>query len=361
MAKSESQELSEGSSKELSIEYHDFLKNFPHEYGFAKEVEEKEENNNFFNASFHCLTNIEILSKFFIKYYSDNECIYQFIIPYKNLLLELIEDKNDENQDDKNISINEKLKELKNHITNKMKYNFSKDNDPRKLVACFLNDLESKNILPKEIKTHLFKKCDSCGKNFEQLALKIFKFDIIKIYNSFYSNNDNKILPKEITIEECFNYYFNQLKREKFNCSECHKQNIYESIKNLPDILIIFIEYGSDKNCYLENPYNFEENINFKNCNFIEGENKNKKYFLSSIIVGKNLGTNFIYTTYCKQKNKKKGNEQKGYKYIYYNGKEVKRHYRITKKIKNAKIDLKDEHQSWPFVLIYINKNYLFD
>ena len=324
---------------ELSQDFNDYIddiKLIPHKIGFAKDYVEKNihnkniDNNNCFNASLHCLTNITILSKFILKQnYKENK--------YIDLISKLEEDK-DINQ--KKEYINDCLQDLREYLKEK-KYKFKEkgNEDPRKLIEFLLNDLPQ-NSLPNEIKSIFLKKCNSCKYINGNLELNIIKFDIPEIIK----NNNNK----QLKIYDCFDFYFKSL-----NCDKCHHKNIDITIK-LPKIIIIFIDYGKDNNCFYDISYEFDENIKFGNDKFLKDEDKNNQYFLYSIIVGKNIGTEFeLFYTFALEDYKKN-------KYILYNGNEFHSKHKVSKYLKKKEIDFKNKKESFPFVLVYIEKNYAF-
>ena len=116
------------------------------------------------------------------------------------------------------------------------------------------------------------------------------------------------------------------------------------NITKLPPVLIIFINYG-DKNAEIENSYKFDEIINLKTLN-----EEYKEYFLSSIIACKNIGTYFeLFYTFSRL--------DEHSNYTMYNGSEVRYDIKVKNKLEKQKIDLKDTKQSWPWVLIYCEKN----
>ena len=313
--------------------------NFPYKFGIAKELENNN-SNNYFNASIHCLANIKELSIHLIK--SPNLS--------KDKYIKFISNLNDieVNEENKNNYIKESMKELKKYIINEKKYPYDINNDPRKLIDFLLKDLLKKNELPNEILTKINKECSSCGNISESNDdnLNIVKFDIPEIIKS--KNINNTIQNNKITIYDCFDYYLKSLNnKQSFYCHKCQSQKFVISKIELPSILIIFIDYGTNKNCCYENSYEFDEEINFKKIGL---ENNNKEYFLSSIITCKNIGTYFeLFYTFAR--------EDESSKYILYNGMEVRNNIGVKNKLIKNKINLKDKKQSWPFVLIYTDKN----
>ena len=330
----------EKSQSEISIDDQNY--NFPYKFGISKELENVN-SNNYFNASIHCLVNIKSLSIQLIKSPNLNNDKY---IKFISNLTEI-----EGNEEKKNNYIKESIKELKKYIINEKKYPYEINNDPRKLIDFLLKDLLKKNELPKEMLTIINKECSSCGKITESNddALNIVKFNIPEIIKSKNINkNNNTIQNNKITIYDCFDYYLKSLNnKQSFYCHKCQSQKFVISKIELPSILIIFIDYGTNKNCCYENSYEFDEEINFKKIGL---ENNNKEYFLSSIIACKNIGTYFeLFYTFAR--------EDESSKYILYNGMEVRNNIGVKNKLIKNKINLKDKKQSWPFVLIYTDKN----
>ena len=324
-----------GKSMELDADYKencDINFSLP-KIGFKKDLE----TNNYLNSSIQCLTNIKILSQFmlfnsdYVKEPNeiDNNNVNRF--KYCEIINSLIVNLNENNE-----KINEFLKKLKEYISNERQYNCeSKDNqNPKELIKFLLKEFNDINLLPEEIKIIFTKNC-SCKENLEIDDLCIIEFDIMETTRYFNTN-------RKLTIYDCFDNYFKSLNnKKKFKCEVC-KKNVNVSVKKLPSILIIFINYGFDKNSYYENAYEFDENIHFKNFN--------KEYFLSGMIACKNIGTYFeLFYTFSRL--------DKNSNYTLYNGSEVRNNLKITNKLKKQKIDLKDKKQSWPFVLIYVGKN----
>jgi hypothetical protein len=105
-----------------------------------------------------------------------------------------------------------------------------------------------------------------------------------------------KDIKKEYSIYDCF-YEF--LKKEKENdekgkCSKCSKGKICVEdniFYKFPESIIILIYYGEEKDNdeFAHFNYNFEEIIDFSKIynKFVDDQLKNKKYFLSSLIVCK--------------------------------------------------------------------------
>ena len=298
-----------------------------HRIGFKKDLENDE--NNYFNASLHCLTNIKSLSFFIISSAEQNSC-------YMQLVTSCFKGDNEINSKE----INDNVNNLKKYIFETLQYN-KEDNKPKDLIDFLLKDLKRNKLLPVSIIYNFQYKCNICKKiSEENNELKFIEFNIPEIINCY--NNKNKI-----TIYDCFHYYFKSLNNENsiYFCENCQGGNFEILLKNLQDDLIIFIDYGKDKNVY-NISYEFEETINLKDFNNINGEGKDKEFFLSSFIACINMGYPFeTFYTFSREK--------KDSKYYMFNGMEVKPNMKVDNKLKKEKIDLKNMKESWPVVLVY--------
>ena len=344
------------SKSSFSIEF-DFKeesqKKFPHDIGFPKDI--SKHSNNYFNATFHCLSNICDLVSSVIdaknKDGSDNPFIY--------LLNKIVVGNN--KQEEKEI-MRSCIGSIKNYIFPDPKCEEECNNDPRKLIPLFMRDLENNEILPEEILIKFEKICSIC-KTVTQLDEYL---DVININNKYIKFDIPEILKythekkiEEFTIYDCFEYYFDSfMKIEKnLDCSQCHKETIHTMrINKLPDILFIFLYYDEqDKNCHFENSaYKFEENINFERFKFICEDDRKKKYVLTSMIACKNVGTDFeLFYTFSRINNEE--NDENNRNYIIYNGSDIRKGLSIRNKMKKDKIDFRNKKQSWPYVLVYKN------
>ena len=310
---------------------------FPHKIGFVKEIAQKD--NNYFNASIHCLTNIAPLSNIILEKEMTN---YSYI-----RLLEKIQEQFNKKKDEIDaFAINNCLEKLKNYIFSKQ-YN-KKINDPKALISFLLKDFQNNSFINKGDLYDFNIICKSCFKPNNKTPtgdVKIIEFDFPNIIK-----NNNMIKKNNITIYDCFNYYFkcsNSL--NSFYCNKCYKTNESGGIVTIPKILIIFINYGNELICY-RNSYEFDETISFKDFDFINYEDKNRKLFLNSMLACKNLGGYFeTYYAFARANEKSK--------YYLYNGNEVKGNMKVTNKIKKKEIDLNNQKESWPFILVYIDEN----
>lgn len=321
-------------SDQISLDFNEEASlKFPHKCGFIKDISQN--NNNFFIASIHCLTNIKYLSE----YMKDKNCQNPYIKLINSIILE--------------------SKEINNDLLNYKDYIYARhykkqDTDPRILINFILSkDFKKDNILPDFLCIKFLKTCDECKNTSECDELdKIdnlnIKFNIPEIIKY---NKEKKI--DKITIYNCLDYYFeNTIKNKKYiYCSNCKdKKNHIIKIQKLPDVLFIFIDYGDNKNCHFENSsYEYEEIIDFQKYDFLE-DKRNNKYFLSSLITCKNIGDYFeTFYTFAR--------EDKDSKYVIYNGNDVRENLNVKNKIKKDKIDFTNKKESYPFVLVYTNLN----
>lgn len=350
MEKSNSE--SKSSVSEIDCDFNELSqKLFPHDIGFPKDL--SSHSNNYFNATFHCLTNLYDLTSPII----DGCNTGQKNNPYIDLLNKIIvlKDKPFSKQEERKI-INSFLGDLKSYISQVLKYNEKDNEDPRKLIPIILKDLENNNMLPEFILIKLEKFCTICNTVTKLDELKCSS-DINTIYVKFdiprILEYTHKKKIEVFTISDCFQYYFESIMKieKSFECSQCHKEtNQKIRIKELPNILLIFLYYDeNNKNCHFENSaYKFEENIDFKKFNFLSEDDRKKKYFLYSLIACKNIGTDFeLFYTFSR------ANENS--KYFIYNGCDIRKELKIRNKMEKDKIDFRDKKQSWPFVLVYKN------
>ena len=315
---------------ELDISFKaDIERNSFHTIGFIKEIEKQD--NNFFNSTIHCLTNICPLVSLILATKDSN---HPFII-----LLEQIQEESKKNKDEIDISdIEYCLMKLKEYMGNQY---HKVVNNPKTLINYILKDFQESNLITQGNLKELKIICKSC-ENKSMDDVKIIEFNFPKIINNYINKKNN------ITIYDCFQYYFKSLFLDPFICDICHQPNKSSGIIFLPKILMIFIDFGNKNNYKIS--YEFDEIINFKEFDFINNEDKNREFFLSSIIACINLGDYFeTYYTFARD------NETSLY-YIY-NGNDVRGNMKVTNKIKKKEINLKNKKESWPFVLVYIDKN----
>ena len=322
-------------------------KKFPHDRTFPKDI--SKHSNNYFNATFHCLTNIYDLTSQILDSKNKDGSDNPYIILLNKIIIGNSENKKEEKEKFKYC-----LEDLKRYIVPDNANEKSGINDPRKLIPIFLKDLQNNDILPEFMLIQYEKACTIC-KTVTQLEEFL---DVINISNKFVKFVIPKILEythekkiEVLTIYDCFEYYFDSIMKieKSLECTQCHKEtNQTIRINKMPDILFIFISYNeNDKNCYFDNSaYKFDENINFEKYNFLSGDDRKKKYFLYSLIACKNVGTDFeLYYTFSRK--------DENSKYIIYNGSDIRKDLNIKNKLEKDKIDLRDKKQSWPCVLVY--------
>ena len=365
------------------IDYDDQFE-LPHE--LKMQVNDNEENN-FFNATIHCLTNIR---SFWALVYNNNDykddnqkSFYNFINSISNCI---------QNKTEKNICETEKEieKYSKSILSDIYLFKNKSTHDPRLFIDCILNYfLKEKNEKKKEneneskilnlSKDYIDNSCSLYISNLESNNYEPYKYKIIlkktkicknekcgkvsefyKYFSSlhFYLNYNKE---KTYTIYDCFKNYLNKKNEEiEYICPICYKNSKIESnisFYYLTNSLIIFIYYGDekDKNIYQDFYYQFEEIIDFSKTGFVNDNIKNKKYILSSIIVCKHpKDEEELFYTYCR----------KDYESLFwvYNSFDIRGNF---KTIKDKIIKLKDEklkkNRSFPYVLVYTqfvdNKN----
>ena len=301
---------SKSNNTQLSISFKEDFDNkfYISKIGFKKDLE----SNNYFNATIQCLINIKVLC---------DEIVVVSYEKIKNNLLKNLHDLIIALTNNNIEEVNENLTKLNVSLLNMNPVFRNKDShDSKILLKYILEECDKENLIKDNIKIEFSKNC-SC----EEIKTNIIEFDIKNIIKF----NNNRIL----TIDDCFNYYL--------KCQKCKKK---VNITKLPPVLIIFINYG-DKNAEIENSYKFDEIINLKTLN-----EEYKEYFLSSIIACKNIGTYFeLFYTFSRL--------DEHSNYTMYNGSEVRYDIKVKNKLEKQKIDLKDRKQSWPWVLIYCEKN----
>ena len=316
---------------ELDIDFEEDIKeNSFHTIGFIKEIEKQD--NNYFNSAIHCLTNIIPLTRLIL---CQEDSSYLYVI----LLTKLLE-QSKKKKDERDIAdIEYNLLKIKEYILS-IHYDIE-ENNPKTLINYILKDFQDKNLITQGNLKGLKIICESC-KNLKDDDIKIIEFNLPNIIKN--SNINNK---KNITIYDCFQYYFKSLILKPFICNICHKINESRGIAILPKILFIFIDYGNKP--YYNNSYKFEEIINFKEFDCINNEDKNREFFLTSIIACNNLGGYFeTFYTFARP-------DEKSLYYIF-NGNDVRPNMKVTNKIKKKEINLYNKKESWPFVLVYIDK-----
>ena len=339
---------SKSSLSEIIFDFNEEIqKIFPHDTGFPKDL--SKHSNNYFNAAFHCLTNIYDLTYQILDSFNKDGTENPYIKIINKIIIMNKESKKEEKDRFKYY-----LEDLKKYIIPDIRNDKAGNDDPRKLIPLFLKDLQNNDILPEFMLIKYEKTCTIC-KTVNELDEFL---DVVNISNMYIKFDIPKILEytheKKIevfSIYDCFQYYFESTNKitKSLECTQCHNETDQTiKISNLPDILFIFIYYDEkDKNCYFENSaYKFEEIINFKKYDFLSEDDRKKEYFLYSMIACKNVGTDFeLYYTFSRK--------DENSKYNIYNGMDVRKGLNIRNKMEKEKIDLRDKKQSWPCVLVY--------
>ena len=314
--------------------------------------EDKIHRNNFLPATLHCLTNMKFLNDL-ILYFDGSTEKNKLLNTYKNLLQKIQKAKKE-----KAISIEDFEKILFESD------DYKEDKEKRNPKYLFHNLLQNfHNFYSTQYKnTTIFDKitvefqttlsCPECHKEIEEKknGEKYLIYDICKEYC-------NKNGNKDYNIYDCLRSY---LKNEKeiinkkcTNCKKETKQKAKKIYKTLPDVLIIQVDYGKDKNFKLDKGIKFKENLDFSEINNIDVEEKykNKKYYLSSLICVREIldpKKEYFYT-FCGVKN---DNNDKN-KYWCYNEEKVHEVININNKIEKEKINLDNKKQRFPYILIY--------
>ena len=357
---------------ENSLDDFDDQFELPHKLKLQLNIE-----NNFFNATIHCLTNIR---SFWTLIYNKTNKIqdynqtsfYEFINSISNYIqrkaekeifetekyynsilsnLNLLKDKS--NHDPRlfidcifNYFLEEKI-EIKKENENKSKIlDTSKNYIEIKSFSLNISNLDPKKYEPSKYKIILKKtkicKNKKCGKESEF-------YNFFSFLHLCLNYNKEKIY----TIYDCLKNYLNKDNEEmEYICPSCNKMSKFESISSfymLPNFLIIFIHYGDekDKNIYQDFYYKFEEIIDFSKIEIVNSNIKNKKYILSSMIVCKHpKDEEELFYTYCRKDNEPN--------FWIYNSLDIRGNH---KNINNKIIKLKDEqlnkNRSFPYVLVY--------
>lgn len=314
---------------------------FPHKFGFESELEKH--NNNFFNASIHCLTNIVPFSKYILNSLNYNHEYYNLIITISNMISNFDKSKEKDSKEKSFLTIHISLLNFKKYIFSK----YDNNKDPRKLIFFILKDLQKAEYIYPGFLTKIQKRCNLCKSFSQSEELKMIEFNIPKIVENSKCKNKNKL-----TIYDCFDdFFYNTLNDGKsVLCDKCRTKNAETQIIKFPKILFVLIDYGNNNNICYDFSYEFDENINLKNYNCLNQEDKNREYFLASSVVGKNMGTTFeIFYTFAR--------ENENSKYIIYNGNDVRENLKMTNKLKKDKINFKNKKESFPYILVYIDKN----
>ena len=301
--------------------------------GLKQTERNKKYKNNFLSATLHCLINIEFLSKFLYEFNKriDNKKLNA----YKTLLEEIKKTNNN------CISLENYENILLNNIN-------EKDYNPQFLLKHLLEDFKG-FMLNKYEKTEIsdnicielqnVKECVECKNVIEEQK----KEELYLAYD----------LSKENNVYDCIESYL-KIKENEYNiiyCEQCKKKTqhkIKRILRNLPEVLIIFVDYGKDKNVEIDKEFEFNEYLDdFSSIKAnIHSNHQNKKYYLSSLICARQLNEKKEhFHTFCR--------ESKNSKYFCFNGEIFHEVENINNKLKKEKIDLKDKKERFPYILIY--------
>jgi hypothetical protein len=329
-------------SLEISEDFDDKIRNrIPHDIGFSKDPEIN--NKNIFIASLHLLTNINSLYKYLLSLIDKNENVFIQLCNYiqdEGIKINVNENKNEK-------SLEKIMKELKDHVFESPKYD-KKIDEPKKFIIDLLKDLKESEILPDSIVYNFQYKCDNCKIIFSD-ELKFIEFNIPEIINYYQNKTDT------ITIYDCLYFFFNSLKKDNSSfinsslfCEKCRGRKLEVFLRQLPENLIIFINYGKKPKNY-DLSFEFDEEISFKGFDFLNEEDKKKEFFLSSLMACKNMGSHLeIYYTYARRDEKSM--------YKIYNGRDVRDNMKVTNKLKKEKMHFNSYKESWPVVLVFTDK-----
>ena len=203
----------------------------------------------------------------------------------KDLLYFLFEEMNYEfNQ------INLKIKNIINNNIN-LTMNDNDQSNKNLILKQFINEYSFKNnnIIPKlffsTIEIEIF--CKSCQNyNYNYQIVYSLEFDLEKIYNKIYGEENIHPNKKILSLDECFlnyneTYHYNS--EDGLYCKICKskKESIYSNrIFSLPPILIILL--NRDKDNKFKCDVDFPENINIRE--YIQYPKSNYNYSLIGIV-----------------------------------------------------------------------------
>ena len=221
----------------------------------------------------------------------------------KDLLYFLFEEMNYEfNQ------INLKVKDIISYNNINLKMNHNNQSNKNLMLKKFINEYSFKNnnIIPKlffsiiEIETI----CQSCNNyNYNYQIVYSLEFDLEKIYNKIYGEENIHPNKKLLSLDECFlnyneTYHYNSEDGLYCNICKSKTESIYSSrIFSLPPILIILL--NRDKDNKFKCDVDFPENINIRQ--YIQCPQSNYNYSLIGIV--SHLGSSGMtghFISYCK-------------------------------------------------------------
>lgn len=305
--------------------------------------EHKYNRNNFLPATLHCLTNIKFLTNFFMNYKEtfsdDQENIVEKLKKYKDLL-----DKLKEKKDNKFIKI-EDFKKVLNYEEE------SRENcNPKILLAKMIREFNN-YFIKKNNTTILDKISISFAQAFKCIECKNYNEEDNKPDIKFLEYNIIDLCHKkgEINIYDCLNSYTKSEEKKKY-CNVCKKDTIHEIktiYRSLPEVLIIFVEYGNNREFNSMNKIKFNEDLDFEDEENFPNNLRSKKYYLASLICVReimNTKKEHFYT-FCR--------ESEDSKYYCYNGEKVHEVLNIKNKVDKDRINLSDRKQRFPYILVY--------
>lgn len=312
--------------------------NLVHKLGFTlDEKYTKKNKNNFLMATLHFLTNINFFQNFTKEKNIGENILF-------NAFKELFE-KINSNNNEKVCSIDNFADIIFNKIKDKANYN------PKFLINTLLTEFNlffSKEFNDASISNNFFitiqdiKKCKKC-KNYIEEKKEEKKFLIYNIYDLYKNKKEN------YNIYDCFESYLkqknNEIDLECKNCKEKTKHEIKTIFNNLPNNLIIFVDYGQDNTFKFEGEFTFNEELEFNN-EYVETKFQNTKYYLSSIIIANHImKKNENYHTFCRG--------EKDDNYFCYNGEFVHEVVKIDGKMQKNNIDLNEKKERFIYALLY--------
>ena len=339
--------------------------NIPHKMKLLNPNIKSYYNNNFINATIHCLTNIK---SFIRDIHSSANVVQNGQIFYDMITLiyedikkkkEIYDPKSFHEQILNNLDIfeNKTLREpriLIEYIFNNLllvdreiysKVLFLEDSSNIQLNSFSLNisNIETKNFEPDKTKYNI-KKIRICSN--QDCKSESYFYKALKLLKFYLNDKD-----KEYSIYDCFlDFLKNENIKAEYKCLHCSKISQSESKSSffaLPDYLIILLYYGKDNNCQ-DFYYKIEDELDFTNKDYIDAKIPYKKYILWSIIFckyPKEEEKEIFYTYVIKNKN-----------YIVYNNNDIREHEIKSSGIKHLeKLKTSDfnKERSFPYVLIY--------
>ena len=310
--------------------------------GLKPTKNDKKYKNNCLPATLHCLINIKFLSKYLSEFTDeiDNKQLHI----YKKLLNDI--------RDKKCKCIS--LESYENILLKKI--NISKF-EPQSILNYLLTEFGSfilNEYKKTEIQDNMFielqniKTCLECKKKDENHKEEKL-YLIYDLYKEYIMEDTS---GKKKNVYDCIQSYLKIEENAKKNiyCEHCKAEKEHEMKKiyrKLPEVLIIFVEYRKDKNVKINEEIEFNDNLSvsddFKNN--VNENDRNKKYYLSSLICVRQLNEkNEHFHTFCRDLNQK---------YFCFNGEVIHEMEKLDNKLKKSIIDLNDKKERFPYILIY--------